>query len=161
MIEDVRRAFPDSLFAAETLDAVHTDHGWARTTGDPDIAEAPVTTLAPAPGRRTARQAGRRRAGRLEAVRDVVAGRLASQASRGRPPRSWRWASAGSPRPAHPRTIRRRAGHLPPRGDGVRGRAQRPRDAHLGRAGLRHGRRAPGRRRRRGAHRTGVHRGCA
>ena len=45
VIEDVRRAFPDSLFAAETLDAVHTDHGWARTDRMEirDVTEAPVT----------------------------------------------------------------------------------------------------------------------
>lgn len=82
VIEDVRRAFPDSLFAAETLDAVHTDHGWARTDRMEirDVTEAPVTeTLRPGTAvvKLLAKLDGADPDTYFEAVLDVVAGRLA------------------------------------------------------------------------------------
>ncbi|RKQ33707.1 HAD-IIB family hydrolase [Kocuria tytonis] len=82
VIEDVRRAFPDSLFAAETLDRVHTDHGWSRTDRMElrDIVEAPVTeSLEPGTEvvKLLAKLDGADPEHYFERVRDVVAGRLA------------------------------------------------------------------------------------
>ncbi|MDN5631483.1 MULTISPECIES: HAD family hydrolase [Kocuria] len=45
VVEDITRACPGSLFAAETLDTVHTDLGWSRTDRMEieGITEAPLT----------------------------------------------------------------------------------------------------------------------
>ena len=45
VIEDITRALPGTLFAAETLQRVHTDPGWSRTDRMEirDVTEAPVT----------------------------------------------------------------------------------------------------------------------
>ncbi|MDO4919167.1 HAD-IIB family hydrolase [Kocuria sp.] len=82
VIEDVRRAFPDSLFAAETLERVHTDHGWARTDRMEieGIVEAPVAeSLTPGTEvlKLLAKLDGADPDRYFEGVREVVAGRLA------------------------------------------------------------------------------------
>ena len=82
VVEDVRRSFPDSLFAAETLDAVHTDHGWSRTDRMEvaGVVEGPVTSsLAPGTGvvKLLAKLDGAQPERYVRRVREIVAGRLA------------------------------------------------------------------------------------
>ena len=82
VVEDVRRAFPDSLFAAETLDAVHTDHGWSRTDRMEvaDVLEGPLAdSLTPGTGvvKLLAKLDGAEPEHYVRRVREIVAGRLA------------------------------------------------------------------------------------
>ena len=82
VVEDVRRAFPDSLFAAETLDAVHTDHGWSRTDRMEieDVREGPLAdSLTPGTGvvKLLAKLDGAEPEHYVRRVQETVAGRLA------------------------------------------------------------------------------------
>jgi len=81
VMADVAREFPDSLFAAETLERVYTDHGWSRTDRMEirHITEAPVKeSLAPGTEvvKLLAKLDGADPNRYFEHVREIVAGRL-------------------------------------------------------------------------------------